>query len=471
MIRTFRSLRSRNYRLFASGQVVSLTGSWMQRLAQDWLVSQLSHTSGSDLGITIGLQFLPMLLFGLYGGVVADRYPKRRILMVTQTSMALFALGLGLLVVSGQVTLWEVYALAFLLGVATAVDNPTRQAFVVEMVGPDDVVNAVGLNSATFNTARIVGPALAGGLIAALGDRTGPVFLCNAASYLAVLVSLFLMRDRELYGARLQARAKGQLRAGLAYVRRRPILYLPIIMAGVIGTLGLNFQLTLVLMDRSVFHLGASAYGLLSSTLAIGSLAGALLAARRQRPRLRIMVGAALAFGVAEVACALMPSYGALAGVLVPTGALSLTFTTTANSSLQLASDEGMRGRVMGVYMLVFLGGTPIGAPLVGWLAQVLGARWSFLIGGVATVAVAVAVGGVLLWWQRDRLVAARRPALAASMAGAGLPAPQTVGGAGSSLPLAPPGGAAGPVEEDLHRLTPEGRKSMAGPALRSDQR
>ncbi|MGH9066584.1 MAG: MFS transporter [Acidimicrobiales bacterium] len=409
MNRTFRSLRVRNYRLFASGQVVSLTGTWMQRVSQDWLVTELTHTSGTagtSLGFTTALQFLPLLLFGLYGGMIADRFPKRRILLFTQSSMCVLAVTLGILDVSGLVTLWEVYVLAFLLGVATAVDSPTRQAFVIEMVGPDDVVNAVGLNSATFNTARVVGPAVAGLLISLVG--TGTVFLLNACSFAAVLGSLLAMRDSELFSARPVARARRQLRAGLAYVRGRPALYLPIILAGVIGTLGFNFQITLVLMDRTVFHLGAGAYGLLSSALAVGSLAGALLAARRGRPRLRLLVGAALAFGIFEVLCGLMPTYDALALLLLPTGAISLTFSTTANSSVQLASEQSMRGRVMGLYMLVFAGGTPFGAPLVGWLAQTYGARWSFWVGGGASALAALSIGALLLWWRRDQLAGAR---------------------------------------------------------------
>lgn len=407
MTRTFRSLGVRNYRLFASGQVVSLTGTWMQRVAQDWLVTELTHSSGTALGIATALQFLPILCFGLYGGMVADRYPKRRILIGTQTAMGLLALTLGLLDLSGLVRLWQVYLLAFLLGTASSVDNPTRQAFVVEMVGPAEVVNAVGLNSATFNTARIVGPALAGLLIQVMG--TGPVFLCNTVSFAAVLASLAAMRDRELFSGRRLGRARGQLRAGLSYVRQRPGLYLPIILAGVVGTLGLNFQLTLVLIDRTVFHLGPGAYGLLSSTLAVGSLGGALVAARRSRPRLRLLVGATLAFGVLEALSGLMPSYDALALMLLPTGAACLTFTTAANSSVQLGSDPAMRGRVMGLYMLVFAGGTPVGAPLVGWMAQTFGARWSLYLGGVASVAAALGVAGVLAWQRRaqglDRLV------------------------------------------------------------------
>lgn len=397
MIRTFRSLRVRNYRLFASGQVVSLTGTWMQRVGQDWLVTELTHTSGTALGITTALQFLPVLLFGLYGGVIADRFPKRRLLILTQSTMAVLALLLGVLVVSGEITLWQIYLLAFGTGMATAVDNPTRQAFVTEMVGPDEVVNAVGLNSATFNLARIVGPALGGLMISVFGGRTGPLFLVNAASYVAVLASLGAMREADLFDAGHRvARSAGQLRAGLAYVRHRPLLYLPIILVGVVGTLGFNFQITLVLIDRSVFHLGAGAYGLLSATLAVGSLGGAVLAARRTRPRARLLVGAALAFGIFEVLAGSMPSYTALALMLVPTGVASLTFTATANSTVQLASDPAMRGRVMGLYMLVFLGGTPIGAPLVGWLAQSIGPRWSLWIGGAASALAALGVATVL---------------------------------------------------------------------------
>lgn len=412
-VRTFRSLRVRNYRLFASGQAISLTGTWMQRVGQDWLVTQLTHSSGTALGITTGLQFLPVLLFGLYGGMIADRFPKRRLLLVTQSTMAVVALVLGILVISGEITLWQVYVLAFATGMGSAVDNPTRQAFVAEMVGPDEVVNAVALNSATFNLARIVGPALGGLLISALGGRTGPLFLLNAASFAAVLASLVAMREAELFGAgRRVPRTRGQIRAGLAYVRGRPRLYLPIILVGVVGTFGFNFQLTLVLIDRTVFHLGAGAYGLLSSTLAVGSLGGAILAARRTRPGARLLVGAALAFGIFEVLAGSMPTYLALAAMLVPTGAASLSFTATANSSVQLASEPGMRGRVMGLYMLVFLGGTPIGAPLVGWMAQALGARWSLWLGGAASAVAALGVAAALAYQEHKRSDAASAAAL-----------------------------------------------------------
>ncbi|MDP9101581.1 MAG: MFS transporter [Actinomycetota bacterium] len=393
---TFRSLRVRNYRLFASGQFVSLTGTWMQRVAQDWLVLQLSHNSGVALGITTGLQFLPVLLFGLYGGVLADRYDKRRLLVAAQLAMGLFALVLGVLDLSGAVRLWHVYALAFLLGLASVVDTPVRQAFVVEMVGPSDLPNAVSLNSATFNSARVVGPAVAGLMITGVG--TGWVFLANSASYVAVLAGLLAMRTSELHPARPVARGAGQLREGLAYVRARRELFVPLMLVAVIGTFGLNFQITMSLVAKQVFHRGAASFGLLGSALAAGSLLGALVSARRAKaPRLRVMLLAALAFGLLEVLTGLAPSYPAMAVLLVPTGAAMLTFSTAANSTVQLATEPHMRGRVMGIYVLVFLGGTPFGAPLIGALAQVAGARSSLLAGGAVSAAAALGAA----WWLR----------------------------------------------------------------------
>ncbi len=389
----FRSLQVRNYRLFASGQVVSLTGTWMQRVAQDWLVLQLSHGSGTALGITTGLQFVP-LLASLYGGVLADRYNKRRLLVWTQVSMALLALALGLLVVTDMIRLWHVYLLAFLLGAASAVDTPTRQALVSELVGAELVTNAVSLNSATFNAARILGPAVAGVMISAIG--TGPVFLVNAASFIAVITSLLLMRDDELFGSKRVARRPGQLREGVAYVRTRPDLLLPIILVGIVGTFGLNFQMTTALVASNVFHHGAASYGLLSTALAIGSLLGALGSARRGRPLLRLVIGSAFLFGVLETVVAMMPTYWTFFALLIPTGAAVLTFTTSANSTVQLGASPVMRGRVMALYVLVFLGGTPFGAPLVGWIAQVAGPRWSLLVGGLASAVAAVVIGAVL---------------------------------------------------------------------------
>ncbi|HVA59244.1 MAG TPA: MFS transporter [Mycobacteriales bacterium] len=390
----FSSLRVRNYRLFAAGQVVSLTGTWMQRVAQDWLVVQLTHGSGSALGYATALQFLPTLFLSLYGGVVADRHSKRRLLIVTQAVMGAFALALGLLVVTHSVVLWHVYLLAFLLGLASAIDTPTRQAFVAELVGPAQVVNAVSLNSATFNLARIAGPAAAGLLIEAIG--TGPVFLFNAVSFLAVIGGLVLMREADLYLAPRQPRAAGQLRAGLAYVRGRPDLLWPIVLVGIVGTFGLNFQMTMALIAKNVFHRNAGSYGLLSTALAFGSLIGALLAARRPRPRQSLLIGSALAFGILETISGLMPSYLTLVLLLIPTGVAALTLSTAANTTMQLGSSAAMRGRVMALYVLVFLGGTPIGAPIVGWVAQVAGARYSLILGGAISAVAALVVGLVL---------------------------------------------------------------------------
>ncbi|MCW2776547.1 MAG: major facilitator superfamily 1 [Frankiales bacterium] len=396
---TFRSLRVRNYRLYAAGQVVSNSGTWAQRVAQDWLVLELSHDSGTALGITTGLQFLPVLLFGLYGGLLADRHDKRRLLLMAQAVMGVLALLLAVLDLSGVVQLWHVYALAFGLGLASVVDTPTRQAFVSEIVGPEDLPNAVSLNSATFNSARIVGPALAGVAIAAAG--TGVVFLANAASYLAVLAGLAAMRTSELHPGRRALRAPGQTREGLAYVRKRPDLYVPIALVGLVGMFGLNFQITLALVAKQVFGRGAASYALLTSCLAVGSLIGALLSARRSgQPRQRRLFGAALAFGVLEVAVGLAPSYYVMAALLVPTGVAVLTFSTTANTAIQLRVDPDVRGRVMALYVLVFLGGTPLGAPVVGAFAQAYGARSSIVLGGAVTALSAVLAAA---WLARRR--------------------------------------------------------------------
>ncbi|WP_329263036.1 MFS transporter [Actinoallomurus sp. NBC_01490] len=390
----FRSLHNRNYRLFSAGQVVSNTGTWMQRVAQDWLVLNLTHGSGTALGITTGLQFLPLLLFGLYGGVIADRFPKRRILMITQLAMGMLALVLGVLALTGSAQVWHVYALAFGLGVLTVVDNPTRQTFAVEMVGPNDLSNAIALNSAIFNTARILGPAIAGGLIAAIG--TGPVFIVNAASYLAVLLGLYLMRDEELYIRPRVPRAKGQLREGLRYVRDRRDLVMLLIVLFFVAAFGMNFQMTTALMSREVFHSGAGSFGLASTMLAVGAVSGSLLSARRKRPRMRLMLIAAAAFGVLEIVSGAMPTYVLFLVALIPTGVALLTFNTTANAVMQLSVPSWMRGRVMGLYMLVFAGSSPIGAPLLGWLAEVFGPRSGLIIGGVVSLAAVTVVVAIM---------------------------------------------------------------------------
>ena len=391
--------------------MVSNTGSWMQRVAQDWLVLQLTHDSGTALGITTGLQFLPLLLFSLWGGVIADRYPKRRILMVTQSVMGVLALILGVLASTGSVRIWQVYVLAFGLGLVTVVDNPTRQAFAVEMVGTEGMANAIALNSAVFNLARIAGPAVAGGVIAALGVPIA--FLLNAASYGGVLIGLRLMRTAELRPARRAERGPGQLRAALSYVRARPALWMPMILVFFVSTFGMNFQVTTALMSRTVFHTGAGAFGLASAVLAIGALVGSLLAARRGRPSLRLLLGTALVFGVLEILTGVMPDYPAFLIALVPTGLAMLIFTTAANSSTQLGTAPEMRGRVMGLYMLVFLGGTPLGAPLVGWIAATYGTRMSLIAGGVISAAAAIVIAVLLARQRGVRLRGYLRPALA----------------------------------------------------------
>jgi MFS family permease len=330
-----------------------------------------------------------MLLFGLYGGVLADRYDKRKLLIWAQVTMGVLALVLGLLDLANVVTLGEVYALAFLLGLASVIDTPVRQAFVVEMVGPDDLPNAVSLNSATFNVSRILGPAVAGLAISSVG--TAPVFLANAASYVAVVIGLVAIRSVDLFDVRRVARAKGQLREGLTYVRANPQLYVPIALIAVIGMFGLNFQITLALVAKQTFQMGAGSYGALSAMLATGSLLGALASARRSTvPSARVLYGSALAFGICEVLTGLAPTYAVMAVLLVPTGIAVLTFTTAANATVQLASAPHMRGRVMALYVLVFLGGTPIGAPVIGAVAEVLGPRSSLLIGGAVSAAAAV---------------------------------------------------------------------------------
>jgi MFS family permease len=397
----FQSLRVRNYRLFASGQVVSLTGTWMQRVAQDWLVLDLSHNSGTAIGITTGLQFAPVLLFGLYGGVIADRYDKRRVLVITQVAMGLFALALGLLDFSGAVALWHVYALAFGLGIASAIDAPVRQAFVTELVGPSLLGNAVGLNSATFNTARVLGPAVAGLLIASSG--TAWVFLINATSFLAVIACLAAMRDSELFTGKKAARRKGAVREGLAYVRGRPELVAITSLVAVVGTLGFNFQLTSALLTKETFHHGAGSYGLISAVYAFGALLGALVAARRGGTmRRRLVFVAAGAYGLIEILAGLMPTFWTFFALLIPFGFATLTFSTAANTTVQLAAAPNMRGRVMALYLIVFLGGTPIGSPFIGWVAEVFGPRWSLVTGGVASVAAALLAALYLA--RRERL-------------------------------------------------------------------
>jgi MFS family permease len=347
----------------------------------------------------------------MYGGVLADRYAKRRLLMITQTLMGLLALLLGVLVATGVVALWHVFLLAGALGGVAAIDAPVRQAFVSEMVGPELLANAVSLNSSIFNGARLVGPSLAGLLIGAAGGNTAPAFLINAASFAFTLVALAGMRRDELRPSTPVGRKKGQFKEGLAYTWAHPDLVLAMVLGFVLGTFGFNYQVTIALMAREVFGLGAEAFGLLSTFFAVGSLTGALLSTRRSaRPRQRFLVGSALVFGVLTVVAGLMPSYPAFAVMLVPTGAAALVFSVANNAFVQLGADPQMRGRVLALYFMCFMGGTPVGAPLIGWIAERLGAPWGLISGGAVCV---VAAGVVGYWLLRSR----RRTATAAANA------------------------------------------------------
>ncbi|MFJ8312372.1 MULTISPECIES: MFS transporter [unclassified Streptomyces] len=404
---TFSSLAVRNYRLFFSGAIVSNIGTWMARITQDWLVLTITGSSVA-VGITTAMQFLPMLLFGLYGGVIADRFAKRNILFVTQAAMGLGGLFLAVMTLSGNVQVWHVYLTAFFTGLVTVVDNPTRQSFVSEMVGPDRVRNAVSLNSANFQSARLVGPAVAGAVMAAVGP--GWAFLANGLSFTAPLLCLTLMRTRELQPTRLAPRGKGQLREGLGYVSERPELIWPIVLVGFVGTFGFNFPIWLSAFASDVFHGGSGMYGLFNSLMAIGSLIGALLAARRGTSRLRVLALAALLFAVLELVASGAPDLGVFMALLIPVGILGLTVNVTANASVQMATDPEMRGRVMSLFMMVFTGGTPLGGPLFGWLTDVYGVRVSLALGALICGTAAIGVGLMLARAANLRLKVDVRP-------------------------------------------------------------
>uniref|UniRef100_A0AAU3GUN6 MFS transporter n=1 Tax=Streptomyces sp. NBC_01401 TaxID=2903854 RepID=A0AAU3GUN6_9ACTN len=390
---TFSSLKIRNYRLFATGAVISNTGTWMSRITQDWLVLSLTG-SATAVGITTALQFLPMLLFGLYGGVIADRLPKRRLLIFSQTALGLCGIALAVLTLSGVVEVWHVYLVAFLLGMVTVVDNPARQSFVSEMVGPAQLRNAVSLNSANFQSARLIGPAVAGVLITSVGS--GWAFMFNGLSFIAPLVGLTMMRPSEFHASVTVKRAKGQLRDGLRYVSGRPDLIWPIVLVGFVGTFGFNFPIFLTAFADEIFDGGAGMYSFFNILMAVGSLAGALLAARRRSSRLRMVVGAGTVFGLLEVAASVSPSVWLFSVLLVPIGMIGMTTNISANTSVQMAADPEMRGRVMSLYMMVFAGGTPVGAPIVGWISDTYGARTGMAAGGAVSMVAALAVGFML---------------------------------------------------------------------------
>lgn len=387
---TFHSLRYVNYRLWFAGAFVANIGTWMQRVAQDWLVlTVLTDDSGVAVGITTALQFGPSLVLSAWAGLLADRLDRRKLLMFTQGAMGVLAAGLGLLVLLGNAQLWHVYGFALLLGCVSALDAPARQTFVADMVPAERLSNAVGLNSASFNAARMIGPGLAGLLIAWVGS--GWVFVINAVSFAATILALVAMRVHELQPVPHAERGKGQIREAARYVRGRSDILVVMVVVGVVSTFGLNFQLTSAVMARTEFGKGPGEYGVLGSILAIGSLAGALMAARRERPRVRLVVGSALAFGVSAGVMALMPTYDLFALATIPVGFASLTMLTAANATIQMSTTPTMRGRVMALYLIVFLGATPIGSPVVGWVAETYGARWSIGVGAISSLLVAAA--------------------------------------------------------------------------------
>ncbi len=378
----FSSLALRNYRLFWTGGFVSNIGTWMARVAQDWLVlTILTNNSAIALGIVTGLQFLPTALLSPWAGALADRFQKRKLLMLTQAGLALTGTALAILVLGGWVTLWQVYVLAFLQGIAAAFDAPARQAFAPEMVPAKLIGNSVGLNTTSFHTARLIGPAVAGLTIAWWG--VGPSLAVNALSFIAVLIALLAMNPAELTPAPRGPRSGGVME-GLRYVRRRPDIMLVMFMVFMLGTFGLNFQLTNALMATSVFHVGPEMFGFMSSVMAIGSLSAGLMAARRTEVPLQLIVGALAAFSVVLIVMTLTPGFYLYMVLLLPAGFTALTVMTAANTSVQLGTDPVMRGRVMALYMAIFLGGTPIGSPLLGWVGDAWGPRWTLAIGGIA---------------------------------------------------------------------------------------
>jgi MFS family permease len=406
--RSFDSLSVPNYRRYFLGQAVSLSGNWMQMVAEVWLILELTQ-SGVAVGMVTALQFLPILLFGAWGGLLADRFSKRGLLMFTQAAMALPAMAMFAIVATGVVAPWMIFVLVFVRGAVNAVDNPTRQSFAIEMVGPERVVNAVSLNSVLIHTARLVGPSLAGLLIVTVG--VAPCFALNWLTFGAMIVALWSMEPAALNTPPRARPERGAVRAGLRYVRGTPELAVPLGLMALVGTLGLNFQVILPLLARFSFEGGPSAYAALVSAMGAGSVVGALVSGARGRSDARLIVGAALAFGVLALIAAAMPSLAFEIPVLALLGGSAVTFAAAINSSLQLAVEPQMRGRVMALYSVVFLGSTPIGAPLAGWLSEAFDPRAALLLAALAGLSAAWA--GHALLTRAPASDVARLPAAA----------------------------------------------------------
>jgi len=396
----FRSLGVFNYRVWFAGALVSNVGTWMQRTAQDWLVlTELTDHNASAVGVVLALQFGPQLLLLPWTGFAADHFNRRKLLIATQAAMGALALGLGALTVAGLVQLWHVYVFAFLFGCAAAFDAPVRQTFVAELVGDDELPNAVALNSMSFNAAQMLGPAVAGLVIMSIGS--GWAFLINGASFIAVLLSLCLLRVGELRFLASAPRAKGNFVKGLRYVWRRPDLLTIMIMLFLIGAFGWNFPIFISTMAASVFHADAAGYGVLSSIMAAGAMSGALLAAGSKTPDFRTLLAASAIFGLGFALAAVAPGYWTFAGSLVVIGAAALVFANATNSLMQLSTEPEMRGRVMAIRVAIALGGTPLGAPVVGWVADRLGPRWALGVGAAAGIAAAAVAAN---YWRRARI-------------------------------------------------------------------
>ncbi len=401
----FRSLKTRNYRLYFFGQVVSLIGTWMQIIANTWLVLQLTG-SGTQVGLASALQFGPMLLGSFWGGLVADRIPKRRLLIITQSLFLLQACAVGTLVATGVLRLWMLYSLIVAYGIVQIFDVPARQAFVSEMVAQDDVMNAVGLNSAVFNGARLIGPTLAAILIKEVSMATA--FFVNAGTYFAVLVALLLMRERDLFSHQARApHGRGQIRAALQYVRETPVLLWSLVMMAVAGTLSLNFQIIVPLLTKFTFHRDITTFGLFTATMGIGSFIGAMYAASRKIPSLKLLTISCAGFGATMIGVALTPTMSESYVSLALVGLAAMIFISTSNTVLQLRAAPEMRGRVLALWSLVFLGSTPIGGPFIGWVSQHWSPRVGFMVGGVPTLAVALILGPLLL--RRERAETAKQ--------------------------------------------------------------